>query len=416
MKKTLSIKAISYCLLLLFLSASFVHSNETETKSASLNIYIDCSDCDYDFIRRDITFAELVRDRKLADVHILVSTQYTGGRGKEYTVEFIGVNGFDQMVDTLKTATLDSDTDDMVRQKLSKVFKLGLMRFVSRTDLSDDISISYTKPTEVKELVDKWNKWVFNIDFNMWMNGQKSSRSINLWNRVSAGRVTEESKFNISAYFSYNENKFDYSGTKTLSITRSRGSNGDLVFAINNHWSYAFSYNLNTSTYSNIDLAVWSGAGLEYNIYPYKESSRRQWTIQYYLGAKHVDYTEQTIYLKNSEWLYSQSLSINLSLVQPWGTINTSLYGNNYLHDFSKNYLRLNSSLSLRLTEGLSFNIRGNISRVRNQLSLPSAGVIDQDVLLRSRELATTYNYWMNVGITYSFGSIYNNIVNPRFD
>ena len=36
----------------------------------------------------------------------------------------------------------------------------------------------------------------------------------------------------------------------------------------------------------------------------------------------------------------------------------------------------------------------------------------DADV---QRQLLTGYQYFFNFGINYSFGSIFNNIVNPRF-
>jgi hypothetical protein len=36
-------------------------------------------------------------------------------------------------------------------------------------------------------------------------------------------------------------------------------------------------------------------------------------------------------------------------------------------------------------------------------------------ILLRQRQLLTGYQYYFNFGISYSFGSLFNNIVNPRF-
>jgi hypothetical protein len=36
-------------------------------------------------------------------------------------------------------------------------------------------------------------------------------------------------------------------------------------------------------------------------------------------------------------------------------------------------------------------------------------------VLLNRRQQATTYRISGDIGISYTFGSIYNNIVNPRF-
>jgi len=30
--------------------------------------------------------------------------------------------------------------------------------------------------------------------------------------------------------------------------------------------------------------------------------------------------------------------------------------------------------------------------------------------------MQTDYNLWINAGLSYTFGSIYNNVVNPRFN
>ena len=51
-------------------------------KSSAPKIYIDCSGCDIDFIKTEITFVNYVRDSKEAQVHILVTTQRTGSGAK----------------------------------------------------------------------------------------------------------------------------------------------------------------------------------------------------------------------------------------------------------------------------------------------------------------------------------------------
>jgi hypothetical protein len=38
-----------------------------------------------------------------------------------------------------------------------------------------------------------------------------------------------------------------------------------------------------------------------------------------------------------------------------------------------------------------------------------------QDILLQRKQMATQYEYFTGFGFTYTFGSIYNNVVNPRF-
>ena len=53
---------------------------------------------------------------------------------------------------------------------------------------------------------------------------------------------------------------------------------------------------------------------------------------------------------------------------------------------------------------------------MRDQIYLKRGGVTDEQILLRRRELATDSEYRFRVGFTYAFGSIYNNVVNSRFD
>jgi hypothetical protein len=69
----------------------------------------------------------------------------------------------------------------------------------------------------------------------------------------------------------------------------------------------------------------------------------------------------------------------------------------------------------VRLIKGLSLNLFGGASRIRDQLSLPKGSASLEEVLLRRRALATGYSFYRSVGLSYTFGSIYSNVVNPRF-
>jgi hypothetical protein len=42
------------------------------------------------------------------------------------------------------------------------------------------------------------------------------------------------------------------------------------------------------------------------------------------------------------------------------------------------------------------------------------AGESPEDILLRRRQLQTDYNYSTSISLSYMFGSVFNNIVNPR--
>ena len=154
---------------------------------------------------------------------------------------------------------------------------------------------------------------------------------------------------------------------------------------------------------------------LEFNIFPYSQSTRREFRLTYNIGYQNIHYDQETIYDKIKEQLFKEELSATLEIKEKWGSISTTLSGSHYLHDFDKNYLRLSGHLSLRLLEGFSVNLGGGVSMIHDQLSLVKGDLSQQDVLLHRRQLETQYNFHGNVGLRYSFGSIYSNVVNPRF-
>jgi len=108
-------------------------------------------------------------------------------------------------------------------------------------------------------------------------------------------------------------------------------------------------------------------------------------------------------------------MTMTLEIKEPWGNISSALQGSNYFHDLGKNRLEFWRGLNLQLWKGLSLGLYGQYSRINDQISLPKAGASLEDILLQKRMLGTNYNYGFSVGVNYAFGSIYSNIVNPRF-
>ena len=77
--------------------------------------------------------------------------------------------------------------------------------------------------------------------------------------------------------------------------------------------------------------------------------------------------------------------------------------------------MALRGNVSFRIARGLSLNVGGNISRVTDQIYLSAEGETDEEILLNLRTRASDKNWGFNVGFSYRFGSIYNNVVNNRF-
>jgi hypothetical protein len=126
-------------------------------------------------------------------------------------------------------------------------------------------------------------------------------------------------------------------------------------------------------------------------------------------------YFEETIFEKTAETLLDHALLVNMDAVQPWGEFEAGVDLVQYLNHWDQWSAELNGRIDFRITRGLSFNVRGNWAAVRNQRFLAVEEQTNEEILLRQAALATNSTYQINYGITYQFGSIFNNIVNPRF-
>lgn len=418
-RKTILSLLLGLCFLCI-LSAPPTFSQEEPTdveelKKTAPKVFIDCGMCDIDHIRTEITFVNYVRDRKEADVHVLVTSLRTGAGGREYTLAFIGQNRFEGIDDTHKYFTETTDTEDEIREGMAKALKVGLMSYVAKTPISSRIRISYRDVVQEAAVKDKWNFWVFSISGNGRLSGEEHYKSKSIRGSFSASRVTPELKISFSLYGSHSQQNFDYDSTSLESTRDSLSLGGLVVKSINDHWSYGAYFDSGSSSYENIKFGLTFQPAIEYNHFPYSQSTRRQLRFLYRIGFNSVKYREETIYNKMEETLWKQSLSITFDIKEKWGSISTTLAGSHYFHDATKYRLTLFNILNIRIIKGLNFFAFGGGSRIHDQLSLVKGDVSLDEILLRRRQLATGYDYFVAVGLSFTFGSIFTNVVNPRF-
>jgi hypothetical protein len=93
----------------------------------------------------------------------------------------------------------------------------------------------------------------------------------------------------------------------------------------------------------------------------------------------------------------------------------TGIFHNAYLNNFKLNRTGFNALIALRLFEGLALTFEGEGFHMTDQISLLKNALPDDAYYLGTQQLPANFNCELNFGIRYTFGSIYNNIVNPRF-
>ncbi|MCU0457679.1 MAG: hypothetical protein MUE37_01125 [Bacteroidales bacterium] len=381
----------------------------------AVKVFIDCSSCDMNYTRQEIPWVNYVRDVREAQVYVLVTRQNSGNGGDLYTYTFHGMDIYAGMDDTLAYTSNPYETSTEIRERRTNIMKAGLLRFASRTPVIHEIDIAHASALEEEEVTDKWRNWVFEISTSPEYNAEESYKRLNIRNSVRITKVTPDIKFEIDFDQSYTRQRFieeDYDTTYLRSFERVENL---LVKSLGDHWSAGMIWNINASTSENFDFSTSFMPSIEYDLFPYAEATHRQLRFLYSIGYQFNDYSDTTIFNKTRENLFGHQLRVAYQVQKKWGSIYFSLRGLNYFHDFSKHMIASDLFARVRLFKGLSLTLNLEAARINDQLNLRKGELSEAERLLRLREQATGYELQAGIGLSYTFGSIYNNIVNPRF-
>jgi hypothetical protein len=395
----------------------------------SVRVFLDCSrGCDRSFIYQDIEFVEFVREPQDADIHLLITREVMGTSGWRYTLEFIGQGRFAGDDARLRFASPEEHTSDDRRRGLTRTIARGLIRYVADLPIAEGIEIRYNpeapgrpgRPArpggDAASARDPWNGWVLRVRGNGSFSAEERSGDMTLSGAVSADRTTEQWKVRSSISTWRRSRTFELVNGTTIE-SRSARHNADLLMvrSISDHLSVGALTSALSSVFLNQDLGVRTATAVEYSYFPYMEATRRQLTALYSLGVNRFDYMEMTIFGKMSEVLFDQNLVVSYDVQEPWGSANLTFEGSNYLHDFDRHRFDFSGGLNVRVLRGLSLNASASAARIRDQLYLPAGDADPEEILLQQRQLGTGYRYSGSMGLSYTFGSIFADVVNPRF-
>ena len=388
-------------------------------KVEKLKVYLDCWGCDGDFLQREMSYIDFFRDAKSANLHIIVKGERGSSGGEIVTFRFIGAEEFEDVNNTL-VLDVPANTSEASKRKLYlDVLKKGMYAYIIRTKASDVVSLSYSEnETKKKEIEkDKWNNWAFRISVSGYTNGEEGYSYSSYSGRFTANRITAKSKFTSSFSISSNVSTFEYDDFSLVTETKSRYANMTYVKSKGEHFSLGARANYSQSTSQNYDGHYAFSPCVEYNFFPYSESSEHRLSLLYGVSANHNDYTDTTVYLKTSENFASHLFELTYDNTQTWGSFSFSINGNQILDkdDLKKYNIGIYSNVDWNITKGLSLNYFAYINFDRAQIHLPLNGATYEEIILRQKELESNYFYYISFGLSYTFGSMKNNVVNPRF-
>ena len=419
-----------FFLLLSFTSIVAQDLPQAQEEGRTVRLFMDCNaiGCfDLDYLRTEIPFVNWVRDVQDADVYLLITSLGTGAGGASSELIFTGQGPFEGMTDTLTHVSAFDATMDELREGVTRILKIGLMRFVGLTPMAEEIDIGIrrrtpgpagqpgARPVTAPE-DDPWDFWVFRVRGSGGLGGRTGYRSRRFTGGLNADRVTEDWKVSLRLSSSYNETEYDYEGVLSeLNVVRSHTFSGTLVKSVSPKWSAGLRASASNATYYNFDFSGSLAPVLEYSVFPYDEATRRSLTFEYSVEGVYHDYREETVYFKMEDTFLQQNLAGSLMFNRRWGNAYIAMEAGHHLEDIDLHHLSAGGGVGVRLSRGLTLSLSGSARRTKDLTTIAAAAGADvEDILLRRRQLQTDYNYSTSISLSYAFGSIFNNVVNPR--
>lgn len=397
-----------YTLSLLLFFISF-NSYSQENK---LKVFLDCR-CDTSYIKQNTPFLEYVRDQNLSDVEVFVYDIWNAAGARSFDFNFEGNNQYAHLSNKISFEGNPNFTNDQSRKELLKKYLLGLFPFL--IDGGYDVSLAVdSKQNETVAVVDKWKNWVFEVSGGLYTD-KEASRKVNSYNLgFEVDKVTED--WRISMDFRHDNSNSSFSNEDTTYESSRIGTRvfGRVVKSVSDHFSAGFFYGGQKDTYQNLASNYYLQPAVEYSLFPYAEVLNKEITLSYRMGSIHNQYIETTIFGFDKQKLSNHSLNLNVRFRQKWGDISSYMSATQYLNDGTKKRLSLRSNFNIRVIEGLSVRFSSNIQLIRDQFNLPAGDNSIEDLLLQQKQIATDFKTSFSVGLSYTFGSIYNSIINTR--
>ena len=384
-----------------------------------LDVFVDCNFCNMNDIRNNVAYINYVREALLSDVHVLVTRVPSGAGGHNYSFRFIGRKDFKE---TNLTRSFSERPDMLLaerQQGIRNILELGLSNFWSQTKMAERLSVKVSEDRKrdlasADETKDRWNNWVISIEGGSSLDHETIRKESRLWGRLSIDRVTELWRIRNYVYARGDYQVFTSEDEEIRSNVYRKYGSTQIVRSMNDHWSSGIFISGSQSTFDNLDLSTRIAPAFEYSIFPYTEVQERELTISYRVSHLFRDYTEETIFNELSENLFGQSLVMAARFTQPWGNLYAELEGSHFFHDLSQNRLVFEGRVNVRIVKGLSLSLGNNFELINDQRSLPKRDISLEELLLAQRQAATSFRLGGQMGISYTFGSIYNNVVNTR--
>jgi hypothetical protein len=386
---------------------------------AAPRLHVECSDgCDDAYLRQALSYFDWVRDRHDADLAISVVIQSGSNGGWKYTITLRRP----QLPDAPSIVrTIPSRPDEQpasFREKLRDAMLQCLFEALRGTPHESMFTLGLPGRSEqmLRSVNDGWDHWVFSPALLAEVEGESAFYYMDLSAKLDISRVTDESKLLLETSFARHASRYDleddvvWSGHVDQLIQRAL-----YAASIGAHWALGALAVVEHSEYDNRQFHVRGGPVAEWNLFPYADNASRQLRVAYQAGVGYTRYFELTVYDKMSEIRPYHALSLIVDVNQAWGSMQAIVQGRSLLDEPQRWRLTAGVALSLSLVAGfaLELDVRGAL--IRDQIGLRGRELTDRELLLELLEFPTEVSFEGMFGFSYTFGSVHDTIVNPRF-
>mgnify|MGYP003394359806 FL=1 len=279
-----------------------------EAAATRPRIFLDCNapNCNQQFFRTEIDWVNWVNDRAVADLHVIIGAVNAGGGGREYQLDFIGVNTTVPYEEQQRYNQLGTDTGLETQDGLTLALGLGIAQWAYTHGYRRLVNIEAVDPevggggtqrlVSQEEVDDPWNLWVFRINGNVNRNAEETSKNWQFNGGFNASRVTPTWKTSTNAFVNYRRIYRKLSSGEFRDYPLDWRVGQLVAYSIADHWSVGLTGQVARQTQNNQQFTAALNPALEYSFFPYEEATRRSLTVFYNVGPVWQDYIERTLF------------------------------------------------------------------------------------------------------------------------
>ncbi|MEJ5307401.1 MAG: hypothetical protein WHT27_03790 [candidate division WOR-3 bacterium] len=324
-----------------------------------------------------------------------------------------GQNSYKNLSDTMKLSFDKNISEYDIYEKIYESFLIMVLGNFFEQDYLERVSITEKEKTFEEKKVYGWN---FNLEGLTELYSENQYKNNLLKIKLTGNRFINYDQIKFDLSFSVSKKYFYLDSNRVLtSFNRNIFSEIEYIQAINDRISSRVKLDGYNSIFSNYKLKNDLSFGIEYSFFPYAEGNTRLLKVSYEYEPSFIMYYDTTIYNKIKEVLHRNIITFSYDVLFPKGNVSLSLVGSNYVQYFDQYSVSLEGSMKLYIFKGFSLNLYGEFVVPRDKRNIEKSGYTDEDLLLLQKERATDFAFFIDVSISYTWGSKFVNIESFRF-